>query len=219
MSSSNTSITNPYKGLNREQVLATMMELLKDETRNHLRMGLLYIYVVDSSLLEGTPYKNAVDFICGNIQEVSRTALVLYGAVARAFNEAVCTQFGMTRLQLLLTYKKVAKIEVNSDTPGDTPILVPDSNGQTTPKPFSACSVDELRKALAHQRSTTPSQPIPEADRALYDGYLQAIMSRFPKGSSVRVQMRTHEGKTLIDFQGIPLAEVPTLSEALISQL
>ncbi|WP_224364554.1 hypothetical protein [Hyalangium versicolor] len=216
--SQTTETLNPYKGLSLAQVLTTMLALVANETLNHFRMGLLYIYVVDSNLLEGTQYKNPLDFFSSNIQEVSRSALAMYGAVARAFTEEVTKQFGMWRLNLLLTYKKAAKIELNAEAPGNTFILVPDAQGEVEPKLFADCSVEDMRKAVANLRSPTPSQPIPAEHRVLYDGYLQAVTSRFPKGAPVRVRMRTQEGKTLITFD-VPIDEVDKLSEALAEQL
>lgn len=210
---------NPYQGLTRAQVLDTMRQLLVQETINHFRMGLLYIYVVDSKLLEGTEYKNASDFFSSNIEEVSRSALAAYGAVARDFSEEVCVRFGTTRLQLLLTYKKAAQIELNHDDPGGTFILVPGEKGEVAPKLFSHCGVDDLRRALAHLRTTTGPNPIPAEDRAHYDQYREGVTSRFPKGSPVRVLLRNHQGKGLITFKDIPIPEMRTLIEALLEQL
>jgi hypothetical protein len=216
--SQNTKTPNPYNGLNLVQVLTTMLALVESETLNYFRMGLLYIYVVDSSLMEGTKYKTALDFFTSNIQDVSRSALIMYGAVARVFSEEVCKQFGMWRLNLLLTYKKAAKLELNAEAPGNTSILVPDEKGEAKPKLFQDCTVDDLRKAVANLRSSTPSQPIPSEHRVLYDGYLQAVKSRFPAGAPIRVLMRTQDGKTLITFD-VPIVDVDKLSEALVAQL
>jgi hypothetical protein len=213
------SSNNPYQGLTREQVLDMMRELLAQETLNHFHVGLLYNYVVESDLVKGTEYKTALDFFCENIQEVSRSALASYGAVAREFSQEVCVRFGMTRLQLLLTYKKAAKIELNHDEPGGTFILVPGENNELTPMLFANCSVEDLRKALARLRSPTEQKPIPVEDRARYDQYRAGVTGRFPKGSSVRVLMRNHEGKGLITFKDIPVSEVDTLVEALLDHL
>jgi len=218
MSSKNSS-NNPYQGLTRDQALDMMRELFAQANLNYFHVGLLYIYVVESDLLKGTEYKTALDFFCDNIQEVSRSALSTYGAVARDFSQEVCARFGITRLQLLITYKKAAKIELNHDEPGSTFILVPGENGDPVPKLFANCSVEELRKALAHLRSPTESKPISEEDRARYDQYRKGVTGRFPKGSPVRVLMRNSEGKGFITFKDIPLSEVDKLVEALLDYL
>ena len=185
-------VANPYEGLTPEQTLDTMRQLVTDETRNHIRMGLLYNYLVDSKLLDGSDVKNPLDYICDNIQEVSRAALLLYSAVARAFSQEVCEQFGVTRLRTLLTYKDAAKIELDFDKPGGTFILVPNKQGEVKPKLFSDCSSEDLRQALQRLRETTPTTPIPAEARALVDRYRKAITDIFPRGSPVRVQIRNH---------------------------
>ena len=158
MAQTNNTHPNPYEGLTREQALDTMRQLSAEETRNHVLMGLLYNYVVDSKLLAGTAYKNALDYFCDNIQELSRAQLLAYGAVTRVFTQQVCAQFGLTRLRALLTYKDAAKIELNPEQPGGTLILVPDEHGQLKPKLFESCSLENMRQALQHLRTaaTTP---------------------------------------------------------------
>jgi hypothetical protein len=210
---------NPYQGLTREQALDLMRELLNQETLNHFHVGLLYNYVVESDLLKGTKHKTALDFFCDNIQDVSRSSLATYGAVARDFSQEVCIRFGITRLQLLLTYKKAAEIELNHDDPGSTFILVPDKDGELKPTLFAQCSVENLRSALTHLRSSTEEKPVPAEERARYDQYRAGVTGRFPKGSSVRVLMRNEQGKGLITFKDIPISEVDKLVEALLDQL
>ncbi len=48
---------------------------------------------------------------------------------------------------------------------------------------------------------------------------LPSSVSRYPQGSSVRVQMRNEEGQTVIDFKSIPIGQVSTLIEALLDRL
>jgi hypothetical protein len=219
MSQHNTHNNNPYQGLTLPQVLVTMRQLTKDESLNHFLMGQLYNYVLDSQLLTGTNHKTAADFFSQNIEEVSRAALVMYGTVARNFTQEACAQFGITRLRLLLTYKVAAKLELNAADPGPTPIQVPDGSGGVKPKPFADCGVEELRKALAHLRKPAGDEPVSAETLALVDGYREAVVSRFAQGTPVRVQLRTYQGKVLVDFAGIPVEQVDKLTEALLDQL
>jgi hypothetical protein len=212
------SIPNPYQGLTREQVLVTMRELLAEETRSHALMGLLYNYLVDSKLLENTKYKSALDYICENIQEISRSALLLYGAVTRVFDQQVCAEFGMTRLRVLLTYKDAAKIELNYAKPGGTFIQVPDEHGEVKPKLFAHCSVEELRQALARLRKSDIT-PVPAEERALVDRYREAITRNFPQGTVVKVQLRNQKGIAVVDLKGIPVRQMDRLAEALVDHL
>jgi len=213
------SIPNPYQALTtREQVLDAMRKLLAEEARNHVLMGLLYNYLVDSKLLEGTQYKNALDYICDNIQDISRTQLLTYGLVTRVFTQQVCTDFGMTRLRLLLTYKEATKIELNYAEPGGTFIQVPDEHGEVKPKLFAHCSVEKLREALTHLRKSDIT-PVPAEERELVDRYREAITRSFPQGTVVRVQLRNQNGSAVVDLKGIPVRQMDKLAEALVDQL
>lgn len=181
-------------------------------------MGVDRNYVVDSNLLKGTKYKNASNFFTDNIQEVSKATLLAYGAVARVFNQEVCAQFGLTCLRLLLTYKVAAKIKLSTADPGSTFIMVPTEEGEVKPKLFADCGVEDLRKALANLR-TPDEEPMPAEEVALVDRYREAITARFAKDTPVRVQLRSHQGKAVVDFKGIPVSQVHTLTEVLLDQL
>jgi hypothetical protein len=96
---------------------------------------------------------------------------------------------------------------------------VPDENGEAKPKVFSSCTVEELRAAVQHVRQSASNQPIPAEQRQLVDQYREAVSDRFPQSATVRVQLRTHKGDTVVDFKGIPLLQVDKLTEALLEQL
>ena len=211
-------IPNPYQGLTREQVLDTMRKLVAEETRNQVQMGLLYNYLVDSKLLKDTKHKSALDYICENIQEVSRPTLLRYGAVTRVFTQQVCAESGMTRLRLLLSYKEAKKLELNYAEPGGTFIQVPDKEGEVKPKLFAHCSVEDLRQALAHLR-TSAITPVPVEERELVDRYREAITRSFPQGTVVKVQLRNEKGSAVVDVKGIPVRQMDKLAEALVDHL
>jgi hypothetical protein len=212
--------TNPGKDFTQsmtlEQVRVAFAELLAEESTNHHRMGQLYNHVVDNKLAEKTPYKSAPKFFAAHFKDVARQTLVSYGTVARNFTAAVCSQFGATRLSLLLTYKEASKLQLNHAEPGGTFIEVPDEDGVVTPKLFSECSVVDMRKALQHRRRPTSSAPLPAEDLALVEQYRTAVTGRFATGTPVRVSVRNLNGKAVISFKDIPLSEVDSLTEALI---
>lgn len=143
------------------------------------------------------------------IQPHSPTALPKSAAVAREFSREVVARFGVTRLRLLLAYKEGANLTLNPGEPGSTFIVVPQDNGDLKPKRFADCTMRELREALEHLHSPGSYLPVSPADRARYEWYHELIRRHFPKG--VRVRMRNHEGRTLFDFEGIPLAEADKL--------
>ena len=199
-----------------DQVRVAFHALLTQESTNHHEMGRLYNHVVDNKLADNTPYKNAQGFFAAHFKDLARQTLVSYGSVARNFSAEVCGQFGVSRLSLLITYKEAAKIQLNHDEPGGTFIEVPDDNGVVKYKPFSECSVLDLRKALQRRRRPTSSEPLPSADLALVEQYRTAVTSRFSTKTPVRVSVRNLQGEAVISFKDIPLSQVDSLTEALI---
>lgn len=207
------------EGMTLEQVRAAMLQLLAEEGANHHRMGQLYNYVVRNTLAERAGYKDARDYFSQHFRDLSQATLSSYGAVASAFSEEVGRRFGITRLSLLLTYEEAADLEVNPAQPGGTLIEVPGENWEVTPKPFSECSVEEMRRAIQRKRKPSSSKPLPPSDLALVNLYQQSVSSRFSSGEAVRVQVRNHKGKAVLDFKGVPLAQVAKLVEALMDSL
>jgi hypothetical protein len=199
-----------------EQVRVAFHALLAQESANHHEMGRLYNHVVDHKLADNTPYKNALGFFAANFKDLSRATLGSYGAVARNFTAEVCTQFGVSRLSLLLTYKELTGMQINHDEPGGTFIAVPDEHGVVAHKLFSECGVAELRKALQAKRKPTSSAPLPQEALALVEQYRTAVTGRFSTQTPVRVSVRNLNGEAVISFKDIPLSKVDALTEALI---
>ena len=200
-----------------EQARTTILGLLAEENVNHHRLGVVYNYVVDKRLAELAGYKDAKDWAKKNLVDVSQATLTTYGAVADKFTEEIASRFGVTCLSLLLTYKEAAGVKVDHNEPGPTLIDVPDSKGVVKAKAFSACTVEEMRKALLAKRKPTSSKPVPAEDVALADQITKAAMSAFQKGDPVRIQVRNYQGETVLDFKGIPLAKWRKLVEALMA--
>ncbi|MDY7227061.1 hypothetical protein [Hyalangium rubrum] len=207
------------EGTTLQQVREELLGLMAQEHTNHHRMGQLYNYIVKEKLAEGAGFKDARDYLSQHLADLSQSSLSMYGAVAAAFSEPVTRRFGVTCLYLLLTYKEAADLEVNHAEPGNTLIEVPDDKGQVTAKPFSACSVEQMRKAIQRRRKPSSSKPLPAEAVAVAEQYHKAVASRFPQGVLVKVQVRNQKGKAVLDFKGIPVEQVSQLLEALKGQL
>lgn len=108
---------------------------------------------------------------------------------------------------------------MDNDAPGPAPIDVPDAKGVVTSKPFSACTVAELRRAILAKRKPTSSKPLPPEAVTLADQVSKAVMSCFQKGDPVKVQLRNHQGEAVLDFRGIPLAKLKQLVQALTADV
>ena len=204
-----------------EQLRGELLELHAQESCNHHRMGQLYNHIMDKKLAEKAGYKDAQAYFSKHLADLSLSALKMYGAVAENFSEPVARRFGVTCLNLLLVYAEAADVEFNHEEPGNTPIEVPDEKGLVSTQPFSACSVDQMRRALRRKRKPTSSKPVPPAAEARAEQYSEAVALRFPKGKGTRVKVlvRNEKGKAVMDFKGIPVEQVLQLAEALTAEL
>lgn len=202
-----------------QEVHDEFCQLLVTENSNHHRMGMLYNHVVKLKLAEKAQYKNALDYFAKNIKVVSRSTLLLYSSVARAFTEPVTAEFGVTRLNLLLTYKQVADIQINNSEPGSTFVEVPNEDGVVALKPFRDCSVEELRQAIQRKRKPSSSKPLSPEVLTQVEGYRNAVVSRFPGEAPVRVEARHHTAGVLISFKDIPLSQLDGLAEILMDRV
>jgi hypothetical protein len=90
---------------------------------------------------------------------------------------------------------------------------------RTTARNVAQCSVEEMRRALQRKRRPASSKPLPPEAVALADQYREAVTSRFPKGTLIKLQVRNHKGKAVVDLKGIPLDQMLRLAEALTSEL
>src|SRR5205823_4009287 len=90
-----------------------LRQLVAANNTNFHTIGVEYNYIVDNKLAEKAGYKNAPEYLTQQIQELSRSTLTTYGAVARAFTAEVCAQYGVSVLILLLTYTEAAGAELD----------------------------------------------------------------------------------------------------------
>jgi hypothetical protein len=207
------------EGMTLEQVRVEMLDLMGQENTNHHRMGLLYNHIVEKKLAEKAGYKDAKAYLSQHLADLSQSALSMYGAVADAFSESVSRRFGVTCLYLLLIYKEAADVQLNHEEPGPTLIEVPRDDGQVDSKPFSACSVDQMRKALQRKRKPASSKPLPADAVVRAEQYREAVKGRFPKGVLVKVLVRNQKGTAVLDFKGIPVDQVDHLVDVLTGEL
>jgi hypothetical protein len=207
------------EGTTLAQVRDELLQLMEQENTHHHRMGQLYNYVVDKKLAENAGYKDAPEYFHKNLADLSQSALAMYGAVARNFSGPISVRFGVTCLSLLLVYKEVADMEVDHEEPGPTVIEVPGEKGEVTNKPFSVCSVEEMRQAIKRKRKPSSSKPLPEEEVAQAEQYREALVGQFPRGVVVKVEVRNQKGKAVMDFMGVPVGQVRRLVEALLVEL
>jgi hypothetical protein len=201
------------------EVSITIRQLLTQETINQHRIGELYNYTVAHNLAKEAGYDNALDYFADHIQELPRSSLMRYSAVAKDFTAEVSALYGVTRLSQLLTYEEAAKIKVNNSDPGPTEIEVPDAKGRVEKKAFASCTTEDMRKAILRKRKPASSEPIPEEQAALIQKYRSNLAHHFGTQTRVAVVARNHKGKVLLSLKDIPLEEMEKLTEALLDSL
>ncbi|HEX8700715.1 MAG TPA: hypothetical protein VF815_17825 [Myxococcaceae bacterium] len=206
-------------GATLEQICGEMVRLMGEVNVNYYRLGKLYGHVVDKGLAEKEGYKDAPTYFRQHMADLSTASLNTYRAVAKAFSEQVAVRFGVTCLYLLTIYQEAANVKVNPEEPGPTLIEVQGKNGEVTKKPFSACSVEDLRGALRLKRKPASSKPVPAEDVAQVDTYRAALTGQFSQGSDVQLKVRNKKGNSVVDIQNIPLAEFDTLILTLVDYL
>jgi hypothetical protein len=209
------------EGSTLEQLGAELLQLMAQGNSNYHRMGQIYNHIVEKRLAEKAGYKDAREYFSKHLADLSQTSLTLYGAVARAFSEQVARRFGVTCLYLLLSYQEATDVVVNPEEPGNTPIEVPDENGQVAVQPFSGCTVEQMRRAVQRKRKPASSKPLPPEKVELAEQYTEAVALRFPagKGALVKVTVRNQKGRAVLDFKGVPVEQVGLLAEALTGEL
>jgi hypothetical protein len=204
--------------LTLKQVCDSILNYVAQGNAGHYNIGRLYNYVVDNGLAEKNGFKSAREFFSQQVKALSQATLSLYGAVSKEFPESICVAYGMTNLGALLTYEKLTGVQLPEGDPGSAPIEVPQESGAVQQKPFSDCTLEELKLALKHKR--TPARAsVSSMDAARVQFLSDSLARHFKENARVRVNARVHRGKTLVSMQDVPLAELERFAEALLDGL
>lgn len=209
-----TNATSNLLTLTLEQVRDAILAHLKEGNAGHYNIGRLYNYVVDNKLAE-QKYDSAQAYFSQHIQELSQSTLTRYGAVAREFTEEECRTHGVMKLYTLRAYAKEADIQLTAGATNRTPIDVPREGGEVEQKSFAECSLEELRQAAKHKRKPSRAT-VPAADAARVQFMRESFSRHFAQGGRVQLKTSVHGGETLLTIQGVPLAQVERLMEALL---
>lgn len=214
-----TASTTQTTDMTLDQIGEELHHLAVNLNSNHYRIGQLYNYVVEKKLAATGGFKNAQAFFSQRVKELSQAVLSLCGTVARAFTAEACTRYGAYHLHALLTYGKAAKLPLSREEPGPTPIDVPKADGSVERKPFSQCSVEEVREAVKHKRAKE-APGLPEKDVALIQALRDTVTENFPEDSShTRFTARVIEDKTYITLKDVLVDDLELLTETLLDNL
>jgi hypothetical protein len=205
--------------LTLQQALDSIFGYLKQGNAGHYKIGQLYNYIVSNELAEKNGYESAQQFFSQHVKALSQATLTRYGAVAREFTEESCSKHGVMKLTTLRTYVQLANIQPVSGDPGTTPIDVPQKEGGlVVRKLFSECSVEELKLAVKGKRQPSRAT-LPTSDETRITLMRESLSRHFAKGARVQLKTSVKRGDTLVTIQGVPLAEMERLMEALMDGL
>jgi hypothetical protein len=210
-----TNESNATLDLTLEQVRDTILGYVAQGNAGHHHIGKLYNHVVATELAQKSGYASAQVFFSEHVKALSQATLSLYGTVAKEFSEPVCVAYGMNKLGALLTYEKLTKLKLPEGDPGSTSIDVPGEDGAMQRMPFADCTLEDLKRALQHKR-TSAKEPVPVGEAARVQFLRDSVLRHFKGNARVRVNARVHRGKTLVSMQDVPLSELERFAEALL---
>ncbi|HVG58550.1 MAG TPA: hypothetical protein VNA24_08340 [Hyalangium sp.] len=194
-------------------------QLLAAGHANCHEIGVRYNHAVENKLAEKAGYKNAPEFFCQQLKELSRATLVAYGTVAKEFTAEMCGRYGVTTLKLLITYAEASGSELDTNDPGTMLVEVPNEHGEVDTRFFGECTVTDLRKALQRLRRPTSSKPLPADTRSRAEQCRTLWSAYFPEKLGVRVEVSNRKGKAVMSLKDIPLEQLEQLTALLAPTL
>jgi hypothetical protein len=207
--------SNSLSELTLEQARASIASSLEQGNAGQYTIGRIYNHIVNRNLAKKNGYESTEAFFNRHFKALSQAMLTRYGTVAKKFSEEACRKYGVTNLIALRNYAKTANIQIASDDPGPTPIDVPQEGGGIEQKPFSECSVVDLK--LASKRKRAPSlETMPAEEEARVEFMRKSIDHHFGEKARVQIKASVQDGETFLTIQGVPFKQVDRLMEALL---
>ncbi len=147
--------------LTLEQLRDAIVQCLLQGSAGHYRIGKLYNHIVMCRRAVDDGYPTTREYFRRHVRVLSHASLVMFGAVARKFDQPVCEKYGMASLGALMEYQRLrygylpryGYLGLNRKEPGDTPIEIPRRGGLILTKPFADCTMEDLRQAVQAQRA------------------------------------------------------------------
>jgi len=144
--------------LTLDELRDTLIQCLLQGTAGHYRIGKLYNHIVLCRRAVDAGYPTTREYFRRHVRVLSYRSLVMFGAVARKFDQAICEKYGMAQLGTLLEHERLryGYYPFFSGDPGDRPIELPRRGGLTLTKPFADCTLEDLRQAVLARRAPRP---------------------------------------------------------------
>lgn len=207
--------SNSVSELTLEQARESIASYLQQGNVGQYNIGRLYNHIVNRKLATENGYESTEAFFNQHFKALSQSMLTRYGTVARKFTEEACGKYGVTNLLALRNYAATANIQIASGDPGPTLIDVPQEGGGTERKPFSECSVVELKLASKQKRAPTRAT-VPADDEARVGLMRKSIDHHFGENSRIQLKTSVQDEETVLTIQGVPFKQLDRLMEALL---
>ena len=202
-----------------EQCHDSILQGLMQGTAGHYRIGQLYNRMVANRLAVNRGYRTTREYFRRHVRVLSHRALTMYGAVAHAFELPVCEKYGMASLGALLEYLRLAHIgiwKIDRKEPGPTPIEIPRRGGLSLTKPFSDCTLEDLRTAIQGRRAW-PGHGKLEPEETPVERYLETLRHHFKDNAQFPPKMdaEVNNRRVHLRIRHLRVWELERLSEAL----
>ena len=197
------------KALEAEQL--TILKCFGQNQAECWNIGASYNKIVGEKLAERSGFKTAQEYFDTKLKVIARSTLSAYGRVAKMFSLAIAVRYGVSKLNLLLTWCKLRKVDVVQADPGPMVIEVPREGGAPRKKPFAEVSADELRAALRQLKGPAPVPDFPDLDRRILEGIAREIESHRRDDFQVRFKAFSRNGKAHFSLENISLVYVNTV--------
>ena len=206
----------PYS-MTLEQCYESILQCLMLGVGGHYRIGLLYNHIVANRLAVNRGYPTTRAYFRKHVRVLSQSTLTRYGAVSHSFDLAVAEKYGMAALGSLLEYVRLAHVwHFDRKEPGTIPIEMPRRGGLMLTKPFSDCTLEDLRDAIQTRRAWPGHGPL-EPEEKPVEGYLQTLKRHVTENARCppKIDAQVNNRRVHLRIRHLRVWELEKLAEAL----
>lgn len=189
---------------------------LKEDVLCHYRIGRAWADVVDLELVEQSgSAKSPREYLKAELKTVPKASLMRYSRVARVFKEEIADEYGMAKLELLLTLDHLSPFDPLPANPGS--LELPSLDPKAKPKKFATATEADLTNCIRAIKSVHALLPIAaNADDAkLFSKKQGALNTLLGDHSTAMLKAHTIHGEEFVDIVQIPLARLQEALQAL----
>ncbi|HEY3445777.1 MAG TPA: hypothetical protein VGK67_05395 [Myxococcales bacterium] len=201
----------------RDAILAD----ISDDQSERWRTGHHYANILEQNLAVLAGHKSAVEFVnlelAPKAKAISKSGLLLYARVARAFDEPTTTKYGTSALDKLLTLRALLDLKEPPANLATFRVRTLDKQGKPVERPFPECSVAELSAAIRLLKAPPPEHLDKDAVAAAKS--LQAVVDmKLGEDSPFEVKLEQRGRQLYLNFRLIPIERLEEVLKACLGQ-